>query len=103
MNEIINSILEIDQSAKDRIAEAENQKKKIIDDAVAEKNNLIEGKIKEADEKLKKMADDERRKADEKFAEIEKKRRNDIGRLDDIYNNNHAKWEDKIFNAVIGG
>ena len=103
MDDIISSIIEIDRSAKEKIAEAEKQKKKIVDDAAAERKNLIEGKMKEADERLKKMAEDERRLADEKFADINKKCDESIGRLDEIYNNKHKEWEDKIFNAVISG
>ncbi|MBQ2823888.1 MAG: hypothetical protein IJF18_04840 [Oscillospiraceae bacterium] len=103
MDDIISSIIEIDRSAKEKIAEAEKQKKKIVDDAAAERKNLIEGKMKEADERLKKMADDERRLADERFAEINKKCDEGIGRLDEIYNSRHKEWEDKIFNAVISG
>ncbi len=101
MENIIASILEIEQNAKERLEEAEKKKNQLIADAKAEHERLIKEKIKEADEKLDKMSMDEKKKADEKLAEIEEKTKKEINRLDKVFEKSRQKWEDEIFNAIV--
>lgn len=100
---IITSILEIDKKAKEKIAEAEQQKNKIIADAKAEEECIINSKVNAADEKLKELEKEEQRKADERLAEINKEKNEEIKRLDAVYEAKHGEWEDKIYNAIISG
>ncbi len=101
MENIITSILEIEQNAQTRLEEARQKKDMIIAEAEAEKERIISGKLKEAEEKIRKISLDEKNKTDEKLAEIERKRDGEIKRLDSIYEKHHTEWEDDIFNAVI--
>lgn len=101
MENIITSILEIEQNAQKRLEEARRKKDKIISEAEAEKERIIGGKIKEAEEKLRKLSLDEKNRTDEKLAEIERSKDEEIKRLDSVYEKRHAQWEDDIFNAVI--
>ncbi len=103
MENIITSILEIEQNAKERLEEAEKKRNQIIADAKAEEENLIKAKIKEAEEKIGQIDSEEKKKTDEKLAEIENSRLEEIKRIDDIYNERHEKWENDIFNAIITG
>lgn len=101
MENIITSILEIEQNAQTRLEEARQKKDKIIAEAEAEREGIISGKLKEAEETARKISLDEKNKTDEKLAEIERKRNDEIKRLDSIYEKHHTEWEDDIFNAVI--
>ena len=101
MENIIASILEIEQNAKERLEEAEKKKNQLIADAKAEQEKLIKEKIKEADEKLNKMSMDEQKKAEEKLAEIEENTKKEISRLDNVFEKSRKKWEDEIFSAIV--
>lgn len=103
MENVIASILEIEQDAKKRLEEAEKKKNRLIAEAKAEQENLIKAKIKEADEKLDKMSMDEKKKAEQRLAEIEEAQSNEIKRLDKVFEKKRQKWEDEIFNAIING
>ncbi len=102
-NNIIASMLEIEQNAKTRLAEAEQKKNGIIAEAEAEKDRIIRNKIKAAEEEKDRVYSDEKEKTDKKLAQIEKQKNDEIKRLDDIYSKNHSEWENIFFNAVIGG
>lgn len=103
MENVIASILEIEQDAQKRLKEAEQKKNSLIADAKAEQEKLIKEKIKEADEKLDKMSMDEKKKAEQKLAEIEETKNNEIKRLDSVFDKKRKKWEDEIFTAIING
>lgn len=102
MENIIKSILEIDQQARDKIAKAERERNRIIADAKAEEEQLLEMKIKEADDKLAGIKADEQAKADVKLAEIEAERDSEIKRLNQVFEEKHEEWQEKIFKAIIG-
>ncbi|MDE7278687.1 MAG: hypothetical protein K2N26_03050 [Oscillospiraceae bacterium] len=101
MENIITSILEIEQNAQKRLEEARQKKDSIIAAAESEKERIIGEKIKEAEEKIRKISLDEKNKTDEKLAEIERSKNDEIKRLDSIYEKRHTEWENDIFNAVI--
>ena len=101
MENIITSILDIEQNAQKRLEEARQKRDSIIAAAEAEKEKIIAEKIKDAEEKIRKISLDEKNKTDEKLAEIERSKNDEIKRLDSIYEQRHTEWEDDIFNAVI--
>lgn len=101
MDNIISSILEIEQNAKKRLAEAEEKKDAIIADAEREKKKIIREKIRAAEDKKLHIRLDETKRTDEKLAEIEKIKNGEIKRLDRIYSEKHTEWENSIFDNVI--
>lgn len=103
MENVITGILEIEQNANVRLEEAEKKRNQIIADAKAEEEKLIKAKIKEAEDKANKLNLDEKKKLEDKLAEIEQNGIDEIKRYDDIYEEYHTKWEDEIFNAIISG
>lgn len=102
-NNIIASMLKIEQDAKNRLAEAERKRDDIIADAEAERDRIIKEKTAAADAEKERVCSDERERTDQKLAEIERSKSSEIGRLDDVYEKSHTEWENIIFNAVIGG
>lgn len=102
-NNIIASILEIEQNAQKRLEEAEKKKNQLIADAKAEEEKLINEKISKVENDLKKIELEEQKKTDEKLAEIEKRKEEEIKRLDEVFEKNHTEWENSIFGSIIGG
>ncbi len=102
-NNIIASMLKIEQDAKNRLAEAERRKDDLIANAEAERDKIIGEKIRAAEEEKDKVCSDEKEKIESKLSEIEKNKNNEIKRLDEIYEKSHTEWENIFFNAVIGG
>lgn len=100
MENIITSILEIEQNAQRHLEEAGQKRDSIIAEAEAEKERIIGEKIKMAEEKLEKLSLEEKNRTDEKLAEIERCRNDEIKRLDSVYEKHHTEWENDIFNAV---
>lgn len=100
---IISSILEIDRSAKEKLAEAEDRKNRIIADAKAEEERIIGDRVKNADETLRKLEEEEKRKADEKLSAINAEGEKELERLEKVYEARHNEWEEQIFRTVTGG
>jgi cell division septum initiation protein DivIVA len=103
MENIINSILQIEQTAKDKLSSAQSLKNEIIAGARAEEERIINDKLKEASDRLKVLEDEEMRKYNEMVKEIEKRKAEEIKRLDAVYEKQHKEWEDEIFDFVING
>ena len=67
---IIQSILEIDKSASEKLAEAEKQRNLIIAGAKEQQEKIIESRITAADETLKEIEEKEKAEADKKLEAI---------------------------------
>ena len=67
---IIQSILEIDKSASEKLAEAEKQRNLIIAGAKEQQEKIIESRIKAADATLKEIEEKEKAEADKKLEAI---------------------------------
>ena len=100
---IISSILQIDRSAKEKLSEAEDRKNRIIADAKAEEERIIGDRVKNADETLRKLEEEEKRKADEKLSAINAEGEKELERLEKVYEARHNEWEEQIFRTVTGG
>lgn len=100
---IIQSILEIDKTASEKLAEAEKQRNLIIADAKEQQEKIIESRIKAADETLKEIGEKEKAEADKKLEAINAEGDKEIARLKDVYENRHEKWEEDIFHAIVNG
>lgn len=103
MENVILGILEIEKNAKARLAEAENEKNKIIADARKEREKIIRARVREAEKKLDQIGSEEKKEADKRLAEIEALKNDEIKRLNKTFEERRKQWEDDIFNAVING
>ena len=65
MENVILGILEIENNAKTRLAEAEKEKNKIIADAREERERIIKEKVKAAEDKLAEMESEEKTRSEE--------------------------------------
>lgn len=100
---IIQSILEIDKSASEKLAEAEKQRNLIIAGAKEQQEKIIESRIKAADATLKEIEEKEKAEADKKLEAINAAGEKEIERLKDVYENRHGSWEEDIFHAIVNG
>ena len=103
MDNIIDSILDIDSDATNRLKEAEDKKNRMIADARAEEEKIIGSCVAEAEKRLKGLEDKERSDADKRVAEVRKNRDEEIAKLDSIYEKKHSQWESELFSAVLKG
>ncbi len=101
MENIIKSILEIDQMAKDKIYKAESERNRIIAEAKLEEEQIAFNKIREADRKLEDLIADEKYKAEAKLAEIDTELKSETKRLDDAFAAHNREWQENIFNAIV--
>lgn len=100
---IIQSILEIDKSASEKLAEAEKQRNLIIAGAKEQQEKIIESKIKAADETLKQIEEKEKAETDKKLESINADGEKEIERLKKVFDDRHEKWEEDIFHAIVNG
>ncbi len=103
MENIISDILKIEESAQKRLADAEQASIKIIADAKAEKEALINSKIQEAKTKIELINADEKSKIQNTLSEINQGKLEQIEYIDEIYKSKHSEWEENIFNQIING
>lgn len=101
MEEIINSILEIEQQGKDRIAQAIADKNNIIAEAKSTEQDMINSSISDADKQLDELNNQNKIKTEKTLEEIKQKTDKEIANLDSIFNENKEKWSDEIFNNII--
>lgn len=101
MENIIAGILEIENNAKARLAEAEKMKNQIIAEAKAERETMVKDKIREAEERLGRLDSEEKKKAEDRLTEIEESKNSEIRRLDSVFDERREKWEDDIFSAIV--
>lgn len=101
MENIIADILKIESEAQKRLSDAEAKCIKIIADAKAEREEILNSKIKEAEKKIELINSDEKNKAEKAIAEIEKNKLLEIERINSIYKLKHTEWEESIFNQII--
>ncbi len=102
MENIINTILDIDKAASDRLEEAQKNKIQVIADAKAEAEKIVNGSVAEADKKLAQIGADEEDRTAAKIAEINSAAENEIKQMESAFSENHDRWQDEIFKAVIG-
>ena len=70
-------------------------------DAKIQRDNIINLKIQEVQKKIDKFNQDEKNKAEKRMQEIEHQGMKEISDIDNIYSQNHLKWEENIFNEII--
>lgn len=102
MESIINQIIEIDEKARQMIADAEKKSKEILDKAHDNEVTVKEEWLERAKSRALKVEEYYRLESEEKIIEINKRKQEKIDKLDKIYNDNHTQWEDEIFKNIIG-
>ncbi len=101
MGNIVTDILKIEADAQKRLSDAEQEGVRILTDAKIQRDNIINLKIQEIQEKIDEFNQDEKNKAEKRMQEIEQQGLKEISDIDNIYFQNHLKWEENIFNEII--
>ena len=99
--DIINAVLETDAQITKKIEDARKNKESIIAAAKAEGEELVKKEVEAAAGRLAASAADEKKRADEKIAEISKKKSERLEELDRIFSEKHREWESDLFARVI--
>jgi vacuolar-type H+-ATPase subunit H len=98
---IISDIIEIDERAKDKLADADKKRIEIIASAKTERDEIIADKLKKTNEKLAAIEKSETEKADAKNTQIEENQKSEIARIDNIFNEKSSQWVDEIVKAIV--
>lgn len=99
--DIITRIIEIDQNAQHKLAQAYSQKKAIILEAEGQEYCIRDQLLGDAGKRLKIVDDFEKKNAEERFLAIEEKKKTHLLHLSKTYDENNKKWEDEIFDNII--
>lgn len=102
MENIINRILEIDQTARERLQHAEQTKAKIIAAAKEEEAKIIGSVDERVASRISKIDNEEKKRADEKIDEIHRVRDMSFTKLDNIFMARSDSWERDILAGIIG-
>ncbi len=101
MNDILNSILDLDRISNEKIEQAKEDAAKIVSDAKAEESRLL----RESRRSMIKQEKGDRRRENkltsERLAVIESERDEKIAQLEAEYSENMEKWADQIFQKII--
>jgi vacuolar-type H+-ATPase subunit H len=100
---IISDIIEIDEQAKDKMADADKKRIQIIASAKSERDEIIADKLKKTQEKLAAIEKSENEKAEGKNTEIEQNKQTELARIDNIFAEKGSGWVDEIVKAIING
>lgn len=102
MEEIIDKLIELEYRAQKITTDAKN-KEKSISEQIEKKHKEIEANILNIyQKKIDEMRARENLDKQQKIEEIENKKIKQIEALENDFNLNHLKWEQDLFNSIIG-
>lgn len=102
MENIISRIIELNRQADHKIQEAKVQREEIISEANAEADKIRQNSRERLKEHISKVEIVERKAADKEIAEYQKNKEEKIKAYQELYDNNHEKWESEIFSEIVG-
>lgn len=102
MENIINQILEIDKRAKERLEEAREQSRSILENAAKEREQVHENYLGRISRRLTIVEETEKKHALELMAQIDARRKCVVDGLDAAYAQDHGAWEQEILARLIG-
>ena len=103
MDDVIQSILDIDKEASDKLAEAEKNKLDAIKKATTERNQMILDAEKSAEDEIRQIEKNEAEKAETRIRELKEEEVRRISEMKESFEKNSAVWQEEIFRKVISG
>lgn len=103
MDDVIQSILDIDKKASDKLAEAKKNKLDAIKKATTEKNQMILDAEKSAEDEIRQIEKNEADKADARIRELKEEEVRRVSEMKKSFEKNSAAWQEEIFRKVISG
>ncbi len=101
MKTVIDSILELDAAAEKKIEEANAEKLKIISNAKAEEERIINEGIESSKSELDALMKAEQENANKRIAELEKEKQDKLSAMNNSFNEHSKEWSNEIFAAII--
>lgn len=102
MEEIIDKLIELEYRAQ-KITTDAKKKEKSISEQIEKRRKEIEGNILDTyQKKLDEMRTRENLDKQQRLEEIENKKLKQIENLENEFNQNHLKWEQDLFDSIIG-
>jgi len=102
MEEIIDKLIELEYRAQ-KITTDAKKKEKSISEQIEKRRKEIEGNILDTyQKKLDEMRTRENLDKQQRLDEIENKKLKQIETLENEFNQNHLKWEQDLFDSIIG-
>ncbi|MBQ7783392.1 MAG: hypothetical protein IJ368_05430 [Oscillospiraceae bacterium] len=101
MDDIINSIIDIDRGASKRLEDAEKEKLRIISEAKELEENMIREAVENSRQELERMKKKQQEDTDAKISAIEAEKIRRISEMKKSFDENSDRWSEEIFKAVI--
>jgi len=103
MENIVNKIISIDKEADERLINADNESKKILNASEKEAQDLKDDIDSKAQERIQEIIRFHQLETDKELKKIEDDCMSKIKQLDEVYENIHLSIEDGIFHTIVGG
>ena len=101
MQELINRIIQINQTADQKVKQAEKEQQKALNHLETEKVGVSDEIQSRATNRLGNFEASEKRNAEESMKKIKHRCHMEKQRLQKIYDQNHKKWVDQLVNQVL--
>ncbi|MDO5560247.1 MAG: hypothetical protein Q4F95_11680 [Oscillospiraceae bacterium] len=102
MENIVDKIIQIDRNADERLVEAQEQQKQILDDSETEIVKLKQKLSQEADKRINEVSDFHKKETSETVEKLNKKCEEELRMLDRAYELRHEEIEKSIFRSIAG-
>lgn len=102
MENVINQIILIDKQACTKLENAKAQKNQIIQRALAEAEEIKSHSAEDAGNIIKEKEDEYRIEFEKALADINQNKLKEMHAMDEEFNQRHSEVETAIFNAIIG-
>lgn len=102
MDDVIQSILDIDKKASDKLAEARKQAGR-YQKGYYRKNQMILDAEKSAEDEIRQIEKSEADKADARIREFKEEEVRRVSEMKKSFEKNSAAWQEEIFRKVISG
>lgn len=101
-NEIINRIVEAENTAQQMSNEANSKRSALDEDLKTEREKMRASYFERAQRRLSVVAEQEEKAAREKIAALDSQLAHDLQTVDELYEKNHTQWVDKLFARIVG-
>lgn len=101
MDDVIQSIIDIDRGAEEKLRNAEKEKLRIITEAKKSEEKIISNALKEAEKEIKEIEKRELAKANAGISALEEEKNKKISQMKKTFEECSDKWQEEIFKAVI--
>ncbi len=102
MEDIVKKIIEIEHEAQNIVSEGLAQKEKIMRDTQEELRVMEANILEMAEHKIEQLKNKSRKEADDKIIRIYESTALKMRLMEENAEENQAKWEEQIFNRIVG-